>query len=128
MLRYVEVQSELHHAIIILKMRVSAHDKKLREIVFTDRGLALAGEFKGYEGVLQGSTRKVSASLEEQVHGLFLEILGPMGEKIFVEYKMRGLTYKNIAELIKQLGDQGIISERRKDEFVLKAKNIFENE
>lgn len=127
MLRYVEIESELHHAVMILKMRVSAHDKKMREIIFTEHGFVVSGEFKGYEGVLQGSTRKVSASLEEQVHGLFLEVLGPMGEQIFSERKAQGLTYKNISELIKQLGDQGIISERRKDEFGLRVKNIFES-
>lgn len=125
MLRFVEIQSELKHAILILKMRGSAHDKKLREFVFTSQGVQITSDFTGYEGVISGMTRKVTASIEEQLHGLFLEILGPMGEKIFNEYKAKGLTMDNIAKLVKELGDQSIVSERRKEEFIQRSQKIF---
>lgn len=125
MLRFVEIQSELKHAILILKMRGSAHDKKLREFVFTSQGVQITSDFTGYEGVISGITRKVTASIEEQLHSLFLEILGPMGEKIFNEHKAKGLTMDSIAKLVKELGDQGIVSERRKEEFVQRSQKIF---
>lgn len=125
MLRFVEIQSELKHAILILKMRGSTHDKKLREFIFTPQGIQIISDFTGYEGVISGITRKVTTSIEEQLHGLFLEILGPMGEKIFNEYKAKGLTMDSVGELVKELGDQGIVSERRKEEFVQRSQKIF---
>lgn len=125
MLRFVEIQSELRHAILILKMRGSAHDKKLREFIFTPQGVQITTDFSGYENVISGMTRKVMASIEEQLHGLFLEILGPMGEKIFNEHKTKGLTMDSVTRLVKELGDQGIVSERRKEEFVQRSQKIF---
>lgn len=125
MLRYVEIASELHHAVLILKMRGSPHDKKLREIIFTSEGLQVTHEFSGLEGVLSGAAHKVAESIEEQLHGLFLETLGPMGEKIFGEQKMKGLTIMGVQKLIAELVDQGVVSARRKAEFESRANKIF---
>lgn len=125
MLRYVEINSELRHGLLILKVRGSAHDKRLRGMIFTSTGIEISTTFAGYEGVIGGSARKVNKSMEDQAHDLFLEILGPMGEKIFNEEKAKGLTANNIAKLVADLGNQGIISERRKEEFVSKAEKIF---
>ncbi|OGG11987.1 hypothetical protein A2Z00_02055 [Candidatus Gottesmanbacteria bacterium RBG_13_45_10] len=125
MLRYVEIQSELRHALLILKMRGSNHDKKLKEIVFTPQGLEISGEFSGLEGVLSGSTHKVSESIEEQLHALFMETLGPMGEKIFHEEKTKGLTYESIKKLIDDLSNQGVVSVRRKEEFLTSAGLVY---
>jgi len=117
MLRYVEIQSELHHAILILKMRGSGHDKKMRKLQFGASGVSISSEFKGYEGVLSGATRKIGNTTEEQLRALFLEVLGPMGEEIFAEEQEKGLTLESVKKLIGELGNQGIISERRKEEF-----------
>jgi len=125
MIRYVEIQSELHHAVLILKMRGSAHDKKLRELIFTPAGLRITSEFKGLEGVLKGTTRRVSASVQEQLHSLFLEFMGPMGDTIFAQEREKGLTLESVSRMIEELGDQGIISKRRKEEFVDRTKRIF---
>lgn len=125
MLRYVEIESELKHGILILKVRGSAHDKKLREMIFSSTGIEIATTFAGYEGVMGGNARKISKSTEDQVRDLFLEILGPMGEKIFNEEKAKGLTVANISKFVAQLGNQGIISERRKEEFAQRAEKIF---
>ncbi len=125
MLRYVEISSELHHALLILKMRGSKHDKKLREINFGSTGLEISNEFSGLEGVLTGSTRKVSESIEEQIHDLFLEALGPMGEKIFEDEKQKGLSLESIGKMITDLGNQGIVSMRKKEEFLQRSSQVF---
>lgn len=125
MLRYVEIQSELRHALLILKMRGSAHDKKMKELVFSSDGVLIASSFSGYEGVISGITRKVGKAVEDQLHDLFVEILGPMGEKIFAEEKEKGLNLASVKKLMKELGSQGIISERRKAEFVERAEIIL---
>ncbi len=125
LLRYIEIQSELKHGLLLLKIRGSAHDKKLREFIFTPEGIQLSTSFSGYEGVMGGLARKVSISTEEQLHVLFLEMLGPMGERIFVEEKAKGLTQDRVAFMIKQLGNQRIISENRKEEFLDRTKSIF---
>jgi circadian clock protein KaiC len=125
MLRYVEINSELHHAVLILKMRGSSHDKKLREIEFGNQGLRITTDFSGYEGVLFGSMRKVSATVSDQLRALFLETLGPMGEKIFAGELSQGLSKDRIQNMIKQLGHQGIVSKRKQEEFVQKLEDIL---
>jgi hypothetical protein len=106
-------------------MRGTNHDKKLREVIFTPSGLAVVGEFSGLEGLLSGSTHKVSASVEEQLHALFMQYLGPMGEKIFTEEKVKGLTAESVKKLMAELSDQGVVSTRRKEEFLTTAGTIF---
>jgi len=128
MLRYVEIQSELHHAILILKMRGSGHDKKMRQLQFGSDGVRITSEFKGYEGVLSGMTRKVGNTTEEQIRALFLEVLGPMGEAIFAEEQEKGITFESVKKLVGELGKQGIISERRKEEFANRAHTILGKE
>lgn len=125
MLRYIEIQSELKHGILILKMRGSAHDKKLREITFAADGLRILTTFVGYEGILGGSARKVGNTVEDQLRALYLEILGPMGEKIFVQEQAKGISMQNIKVLIADLGSQGILSENKKAEFLSQAENIL---
>lgn len=128
MLRYVEIQSELHHALLILKMRGSRHDKKLREVSFTETGIAITHEFTGLEGVMSGSTRRVSKSVEDQLHDLFLETFGPMGETIFNQEKGKGISVERMNSMIEELGNQGIISQRKKEEFREKSTNILGGE
>jgi len=124
-LRYVEIESELRRALLILKMRGTAHDRKLREVIIGPQGMSVSSDFSGYEGVLSGSSRKVAESTEEQVRVLFLEVMGPMGEKIFSEEKKKGLTLDRVRALIEQMGKQGVISVRRKEEFQARLDNIF---
>jgi circadian clock protein KaiC len=125
LLRFIEIQSELRRALLILKVRGSDHDKGLREYVITPTGIEVLAKFSGYEGLLAGSTRKVSQSTEEQLHGVFLDALGPMGEKIFLEQKRKGINSENVQSLVRELVDQGILSVRRKDEFLEQSARIF---
>lgn len=125
MLRYVEIESKLHHALLILKMRGSKHDKRLRELHFTQTGIEIANEFSGLEGVLSGSTRQISKSVEDQMRDLFMESFGPMGERIFLEQRTKGLTLESIKTMLEELGRQGIISQRKKEEFEIRSSTII---
>jgi len=58
LLRFVEIESEMRKALVILKMRGSNHDKRLREFEITPKGISLTGFFTEYEGVLGGAPRK----------------------------------------------------------------------
>ncbi len=55
LLRFVEIDSSLKRALVVMKMRGSDHDKQLREYDVTSKGLRVAGSFSGYEGLLTGS-------------------------------------------------------------------------
>jgi len=125
MLRYVEIQSELKHGLLILKMRGSPHEKKMRELSFSSQGVSIATSFSGYEGVMAGIGRKIGKSTEDQLHDLFLEVLGPMGNQIFQEENKKGLTAESVQKLIAELGKQGIISQNRKAEFETKVESIL---
>lgn len=57
-LRFVEVNSSLQKAILIVKERASNHDKKIRKLEITPQGIKIEKEFEGMEGVLTGSPRK----------------------------------------------------------------------
>ncbi len=126
LLRFIEVQSEIKHGVLLLKIRASAHDKKLREFIFTEKGLQVLTSFSGYEGALGGEVRKVSKTIEEQLRDLLTEIWGPLGEKIFKEEQRKGLSPSRIQKLIQEFGDQGIISARRNKEYVDQLRKVLE--
>lgn len=124
--RYVEIESELRRAVLVLKMRGTAHDRKLREVIISSAaGMSITTDFRGYEAVLSGSTRKVNDSLDDQLRVLFLEVLGPMGEKIYLDERKKGLSLDRMRILIEQLGSQGILSVRRKQDFLDRTGSIF---
>jgi circadian clock protein KaiC len=58
-LRPVEIDSSLRKALVILKMRGSDHDKRLREFQITPNGIKIESAFTDYEGLMGGSPRKV---------------------------------------------------------------------
>jgi len=57
-LRYVEIESEMKKAVAVLKIRGSDHDKRLRELRISPRGIEIGAPFAGLEGVLTGSPRR----------------------------------------------------------------------
>jgi circadian clock protein KaiC len=61
MLKFVEIDSSMKKALVIMKMRGSDHDKELREYKITPQGLRIEGGFSDYEGVMSGSPRKVAS-------------------------------------------------------------------
>lgn len=58
LLRYVEIKSEMRKAISVLKMRGSNHDKEIREVVISEKGVEIRLPFSGYSGILSGSPTK----------------------------------------------------------------------
>jgi circadian clock protein KaiC len=59
LLRYVEIESTICKALLILKMRGSNHDKGIRQFEITSRGIEVRAPFEGREGILSGSPRRM---------------------------------------------------------------------
>ena len=58
MLRYVEIESAIQRAIMVLKMRGSAHAKEIRRYEIGSGGLTVLDVFEGREGLLSGSPHR----------------------------------------------------------------------
>jgi len=58
LLKFVEIESSMKKALLILKMRGSDHDKRLREFKITSDGIRIFAPFENYECILTGTTRK----------------------------------------------------------------------
>jgi circadian clock protein KaiC len=59
LLRYVELESTIRKALLVLKMRGSDHDKDIRQFEITSRGVEVRAPFEGREGILSGSPRRM---------------------------------------------------------------------
>ncbi len=53
-LSYVEMDSSINRALLILKQRASCHDKAIRQFRITDSGITVEKPFEDREGVLSG--------------------------------------------------------------------------
>ncbi|RLC82209.1 MAG: ATPase [Chloroflexi bacterium] len=62
LLRYVEIESAVRKAILVLKMRGSDHDKGIRQFDVTSRGVEVQSPFEGREGIMSGSPRRMADS------------------------------------------------------------------
>lgn len=61
LLRYVEVESTMQRAIVVLKMRGSDHAKDIRRIEIRKGGLVVTEVFEGRENILSGISHRVAA-------------------------------------------------------------------
>ena len=61
LLRYVEVESTIQRAIVVLKMRGSDHAKDIRRIEIRKGGLVVADVFEGRENILSGISHRAAA-------------------------------------------------------------------
>ncbi|HAW60092.1 MAG TPA: ATPase [Actinobacteria bacterium] len=70
-LRYVEIESQLRRALLVLKMRGSDHAKDIREFEITDKGVSIEAKFEGREGILTGTPKSITlaGALEEAFGG-----------------------------------------------------------
>jgi len=59
LLRYAEVESEVKRGITVLKMRGSAHDKRIHEFTIDSTGMHILGAFQGLGGILAGRVAPV---------------------------------------------------------------------
>jgi circadian clock protein KaiC len=62
LLRYVEIESAVRKALLVLKMRGSNHDKGIRQFEVTSRGVEVRAPFEGREGIMSGSPRRMADS------------------------------------------------------------------
>jgi circadian clock protein KaiC len=62
LLRYVEIESAVHKALLVLKMRGSDHDKDIRQFSITSRGIEVSATFEGREGIMSGNPRRMMDS------------------------------------------------------------------
>jgi circadian clock protein KaiC len=62
LLRYVEMESAIHKALLVLKMRGSNHDKDIRQYAIGPEGITVQSRFEGREGIMSGSPRRMADS------------------------------------------------------------------
>jgi circadian clock protein KaiC len=61
-LRYVEIESAIHKALFVLKMRGSNHATDIRQYDILEHGIEVQSRFEGQEGILSGSPRRMAES------------------------------------------------------------------
>lgn len=57
LLRYVELKSQLHRLLSIMKMRESVYDTSIREFTMNEHGVEVSGSFESAEAILSGFPR-----------------------------------------------------------------------
>jgi len=65
MLRFVEIESAIRKALLVLKLRGSDHAKDIRQFEITSGGIEVRSKFEGREGIMSGSPRRMSESFIE---------------------------------------------------------------
>ncbi|MCS7285554.1 MAG: ATPase domain-containing protein [Anaerolineae bacterium] len=65
LLRYVEIDSRIHKAILVLKFRGSDHAKDIRRFEITPNGIEILERFEGREGLMSGTPRRMAESFIE---------------------------------------------------------------
>jgi circadian clock protein KaiC len=58
MLRYLEIESTIQRAILVLKMRSSDHDKAIHSYMITSHGIVVGDPMEGRIGLLNGLSRR----------------------------------------------------------------------
>lgn len=61
LLRYVEIESAIHKALLILKLRGSGHAKDIRQFEINAQGIQVQAPFEGHEGIMSGSPHRSMA-------------------------------------------------------------------
>jgi circadian clock protein KaiC len=69
LLRYVEIESAIHKALLVLKLRGSDHAKDIRQFEITSQGIEIMSRFEGQEGILSGSPRRMAEAFVEAFGG-----------------------------------------------------------
>jgi len=60
LLRYVEIESAIRKALLVLKLRGSDHAKDIRQYEITPQGIEIMSRFEGREGIMSGSPRRMA--------------------------------------------------------------------
>jgi circadian clock protein KaiC len=62
LMRYVEVESAIQRAVVVLKMRGSDHSKEIRKVEIRQGGLAITDVFEGRENILSGISHRAAVA------------------------------------------------------------------
>jgi circadian clock protein KaiC len=65
LLRYVEIESAIRKALLVLKLRGSDHAKDIRQFEVTPGGIEVRSKFEGREGIMSGSPHRMAESFIE---------------------------------------------------------------
>ncbi len=65
LLRYVELESAIRKALLVLKLRGSDHAKDIRQFEITKNGVEIMAKFEGREGIMSGSPRRMADAFVE---------------------------------------------------------------
>jgi len=65
LLRYVELESAIQKALLVLKLRGSDHAKDIRQFEITSKGIEIKSRFEGQEGILSGSPRRMAEAFDK---------------------------------------------------------------
>jgi circadian clock protein KaiC len=69
LLRFVEFDSAVHKALLVLKLRGSDHAKDIRQFIVTDSGISVRDKFVGREGIMSGSPRSMADAFRKAFPG-----------------------------------------------------------
>jgi circadian clock protein KaiC len=69
LLRYVEIDSAVHKALLVLKLRGSDHAKDIRQFAITNEGIVVQDKFVGREGIMSGSPRSMAEAFRQAFPG-----------------------------------------------------------
>ncbi len=65
LLRYVEIESAIRKALLVLKLRSSDHAKDIRQYEITRNGIEVQSKFEGRVGIMSGNPRRMADSFVE---------------------------------------------------------------
>jgi circadian clock protein KaiC len=65
LLRYVEIESAIRKALLVMKLRGSDHAKDIRQYEITRTGVEVRSKFEGREGIMSGSPHRMAESFVE---------------------------------------------------------------
>ncbi|MBI3359676.1 MAG: ATPase [Chloroflexi bacterium] len=65
LMRYVEIESAVRKAMLVLKVRGSEHARDIRQFEVTGRGLEVQARFEGREGIMSGSPRRMAEAFNQ---------------------------------------------------------------
>jgi len=65
MLRFVEIESVMRKALLVVKLRGSDHAKDIRQFEITSSGIEILSRFEGQEGIMSGSPRRLAQAFDQ---------------------------------------------------------------
>jgi circadian clock protein KaiC len=63
LLRYFEAEGEIRQALSVVKKRTGTHERTIRELRLTDKGILIGEPLRNYQGVLTGNPVRVAAGM-----------------------------------------------------------------